>query len=136
MREFEMVPSRGDPGIITLKKVEMEDPNFESETVHVAHVTFTNPKAVAFSYEAELYLGKVLGDKKATSGVGAFSIPAGGSLPVDFTVSMPRLLVVQDSYHVYLAVAHAGITLVTYVSTEDVLVFVTPAVEIGIITWD
>jgi len=121
---------------VIIKEVEMDDPTFFDETVHVAHVTFTNPKGVAFDYEAELYLGKTYGDKKATSGVIPFSIPAGGTKVVDFSVTMPRLTVPTDTYHVYCTVASGGTTIVVYVSTEDVVLNVGPAINITRITWD
>lgn len=136
MHEMGMKVSKGDQESIALEKIEMNDPTFPSESVHTAHVTFTNPKSVTFSYSGELYLGKSIGDKQVSSGVGMFSITAGGSLSVDFTVSMPALTIEQDSYHVYLTVAHEGATLITYVSTEDVIVYVEPAITHGPITWD
>lgn len=124
---------RGAPLVRTLR---MDDPTFESLTVHVAHATFVNPKPAQFSYTSELYLGKFLGDRAATSGQISFDIPGGGSKIVDFSVSMPSLAVESDSFHVYLEVTHAGVILVTYVSIEDVIVTVTPAIDLGPITWD
>jgi len=136
MKGLGMKVSKGEQESVALEKIEMEDPNFPSGSVHTAHVTFTNPKSASFSYTAELYLGKSIGNKQASSGVGSFTIPGGQSLSVDFTVSMPTLTIEQDSYHVYLTVAHAGTTLITYVSTEDVIVSVEPAITHGPITWD
>lgn len=126
----------GEEGHIIVKELEMDDPDFESETSHLAHAMFQNPKTAGFDYEAELYLGKSVGDKVVTSGVKAFTIPAGGSKTVDFSVNMPRLTIPEDSFHVYLEVKHLGATLITFIGTEDVGVFVTPAVQVTDITWD
>lgn len=126
----------GEDGHIEVKKMEMEDPSFESETAHVAHALFHNPKSVAYDYAAELYLGKTVGDKVVTSGSKAFSLTAGQSKTVDFSVNMPRLTIPDDSFHVYLEVKHLGVLLITFIGTEDVAVFVTPAIEITTITWD
>jgi hypothetical protein len=127
---------RGQEKNIVLKSARMDDPTFFDETVHVAHITFQNPKGVAFDYQAELYLGKTIGDKKATSGVIPFSVSAGAIKAVDFSISMPRLTVTSDTFHVYVAVASGGVMIVTYVSTEDVIVNVGPAIDITKITWD
>jgi hypothetical protein len=127
---------RGQEKDIILKSMKMDDPTFFDETVHAAHITFQNPKGVAFSYEAELYVGKTLADKKATSGVIPFSVPAAGTLIVDFSITMPRLTVITDTFHVYCAVASGGVPIVAYVSTEDVIVNVGPAIGITKITWD
>lgn len=126
----------GEEGHIVVERLEMEDPAFESETPHVAHALFTNPKSVAYDYTAELYLGKTVGDKVVTSGVVTFSLLAGASKTVNFSVSMPRLTIPDDSFHVYLEVKHLGVLLITFIGTEDVAVFVTPAIEVTEITWD
>jgi len=127
---------RGQEKNIILRSVKMDDPTFFDETAHAAHITFQNPKGVTFDYLAELYIGKTVGDKKATSGVIPFSIPAAGTLAVDFSITMPRLTVTTDTFHVYCAVASGGVQIVTYVSTEDVVVNVGPAIGITKITWD
>jgi hypothetical protein len=127
---------RGQEKNIVLRRMEMDDPTFFDETAHAAHITFQNPKGVAFDYQAELYIGKSVGDKKATSGVIPFSIPAGGTQAVDFSITMPRLTVATDTFHVYCAVASGGVQIVTYVSTEDVVLNVGPAINITKITWD
>jgi len=131
-----METAKGREKDVILKSMEMADPIFFDETVHAAHITFQNPKGVAFDYQAELYIGKTLDSRKATSGVLAFSIPAAGSMVVDFAITMPKLVVATDTYHVYCVVATGGIPIVTYVSTEDVVVNVNPAIDITIITWD
>ena len=125
----------GEEGHVTVERMEMEDPNFESGTPHVATATFHNPKTASFDYEAELYLGKTVGSKVVTSGVKSFSIAAGSSKNVDFSVSMPQLAIPDDSFHVYLEVKHLGVLLITFIGTEDVAVYVTPAIEVTEITW-
>lgn len=126
----------GQEESVALRRVEMDDPAFLDETVHVAHITFQNPKAVAFNYEGELYLGKTIGSRVVTTGVIPFSVSAGASKIVDFSINMPRLTVATDTYHVYVAVSSGGVAIVTYISTEDVIVNVGPAVNITKITWD
>ncbi len=128
--------ANGEDGHIEVRELVMEDPDFESETSHVAHALFHNPKTSSFDYESELYLGKTIGNKVVTSGVKAFSLPAGGSKTVDFSVNMPQLTIPDDSFHVYLEIKHLGTLLITFIGTEDVGVFVTPAVEVTDITWD
>ena len=110
-------------------------PEFIAGSVHTARATFVNPKTAPFAYSAVLYLGKSLGDKVVKSPVKAFTIPAGGTLSQDFAVAMPTLAITQDSYHVYLEVSQAGAVIITFVATEDVVVFVTPAIDVTIITW-
>lgn len=134
--EMKLCKISGEDGHILVKSLEMEDPAFESETLHTAHALFHNPKSVAWDYTAELYLGKTAGDKVVTSGSKGFSLTAGQSKTVDFSVNMPRLTVPDDSFHVYLEVKHLGVLLITFIGTEDVAVFVTPAVEVTTITWD
>ena len=126
---------RGEEGHILVKSLEMEDPTFESESVHVATATFQNPKTASFDFTAELYLGKAVGSKSATSGAKSFSLPAGDTRPVDFSVNMPRLTIPSDNYHVYLEIKQAGAVLITFVGTEDVAVIVTPAINVTTITW-
>ena len=132
---MEMKKVNGEDGHIVVKSMEMEDPTFESETAHIAHAVFHNPKSVSFDYTAELYLGKTPGSKVVTSGSKSFSVAAGQSKTVDFSVSMPRLTIPSDSYHVYLEVKHLGTLLITFIGTEDVAVFVNPAIDVTEITW-
>ena len=133
--EVKLKIAEGDESQVRVERMEMDDPNFESGTPHNARATFKNPKTAPFAYSGVIYLGKSLGDKVVSSPVKAFTVPAGGTLPVDFAVTMPTLSIVQDSYHVYLEVSQAGAVLITFVSTEDVVVFVTPAIDITTITW-
>lgn len=131
--------AQGKEGHILIKSLEMEDPTFESESTHVATATFVNPKTVAFDYTAELYLGKTVGSKVVTSGAKTFTLTAAGTAgatkAVDFSVSMPKLTILSDSYHCYLEVKQAGVVLITFVATEDVTCVVTPAVNVTTIVW-
>lgn len=134
--EMKLRKLSGEDGHIIVERLEMEDPTFESETLHVAHALFQNPKSVAYDFTAELYLGKTVGSKAATSGVVSFSLAAGASKTVNFSVTTPRITVTPDPYHVYLEVKQAGVLLITFVGTEDVITIVTPAVNVTQITWD
>ena len=134
--ELSMNKLSGKNGNIVLGKMEMEDPDFESGSTHLAHALFQNPKTASFDYTAEVYLGKVPGDKAATSGAKSFSIAAGASKTVDFLVNMPALTIPTDNYHVYVDVSHLGVLLITFVASDDIAVFVTPAIIVTQITWD
>jgi len=133
--KLDLEKAKGEDGHILVKSLEMEDPTFESATPHVATATFQNPKTAPFDFTAELYLGKTLGTKTATSGPKTFTVAAGGTKPVDFSVNMPTLAIPSDAYHVYLEVKQAGVVLITFVATEDVTVIVTPAINVTQITW-
>lgn len=127
--------ANGEEGHILVKSLEMEDPTFESASTHVATATFQNPKTASFDFTAELYLGKTVGTKTVTSGVKPFTLAGGASLAVAFSVNMPTLTIPSDSYHVYLEVKQAGVTLITFVATEDVICVVTPAINVTGIIW-
>jgi hypothetical protein len=116
---------------IKVEKLDFEakDPTFNTGSVHTARATLTNPTTKQFTYDVELYLGAA---KAATSGVGSITIPAGGSQSVDCTVTMP---LTEATYPVYLDVSVAGELIAHYRATEDVVVTVAPAIEIGPITW-
>lgn len=105
------------------------DPEFNTGSVHTARATLTNPTTKAFTYSVELYLGVA---KAATSGVGSITIPAGGSQAVDFTVTMPTT---EGTYPVYLDVVVDTELIAHYQATEDVIVAIAPAIEVGPITW-
>jgi hypothetical protein len=133
--KMQLRKAQGEEGKILVKSLEMEDPTFESGTPHVATATFQNPKTASFDYTAELYLGKALGTKTVTSGPKTFTIAANGTLPVAFSVNMPTLTIPSDTYHVYLEVKQAGVVLITFVATDDVIVTVTPGINVTTITW-
>ncbi len=105
------------------------DPTFEAGSTHTARATLTNPTTSEFTYLVELYLGVL---KAATSGLGQVTIPAGESREMIFTVTMP---IAEGDYQPYLDV-HVGSGLVAhYAATALVTITVTPAIDIGTITW-
>ena len=84
--------------LVVVEYLEMNDPTFNGGESKTAKARLTNPTAKQFTYSVELYLGVT---KAATSGVGSVTIPAGGSLDVNFTMVMPMA---EASYPVYLDV--------------------------------
>ena len=114
---------------VKIEMLEMEDPTLEAGVTKIARARLTNPTAEQFIYTVELYLGVA---KAATSGVGTVTIPANSYLDVNFTVVMP---LVEGSYPVYLDVWHEGTLLKHYQAIENVIIEVTPAIEVGPITW-
>ena len=114
---------------VKVEKLEMGDPTFEGGATHTATARLTNPTAKQFTYTTELYLGVT---KAATSGVGSVTIPAGGSVNVNYTVTMP---LTEGGYEVYLDVWSDGQLLAHYKATENVTIVIAPAIEIGPITW-
>lgn len=105
------------------------DPTLEAGSTHTARATLTNPTAKEFTYAVELYFGVT---KVVTSGVGEVTIPAGQSVEVSFTVTMP---LIEADYQPYID-AYVGAELVAhYVATELVTIVVTPAIIIGPIIW-
>jgi len=114
---------------VKVEKLEAADPTFEAGSTHTARATLTNPTLKQFTYDVELYLGAT---KEATSGVGSITIPAGGSQDVDFTAIMPTT---EGTYPVYLDVRVAGELIAHYQATEDVAIEISPAIDIGTISW-
>jgi hypothetical protein len=114
---------------VKIEKLEMEDPTFETGVTRTARARLTNPTAKQFTYTVELYLGVA---KAATSGTAQVTIPANSYLDVNFTLVMPT---VEGDYPVYLDVWHEGELLKHYQATEDVVVAISPAIEVGPITW-
>jgi hypothetical protein len=114
---------------VKVELLEMEDPTFEAGSSHSAKARLTNPTAKQFTYTAELYLRV---DKAATSGVGQVTIPAGGYVDVTFNLVMPAA---EASYPVYLDVWSDSTLLKHYQGTENVTIAITPAIEVGPITW-
>ncbi len=114
---------------VKIEMLEMEDPTFGVGIVKTARARLTNPTAKQFSYTVELYLGVT---KAATSGVGTVTIPANSYLDVNFTLVMP---LVEGGYPVYLDVWHEGTLLKHYQANENVVIAISPAIEVGPITW-
>ena len=114
---------------IKVEALQAEDPTFEAGSAHTATTLMTNPTTVQFTYTAELYLGVT---KVATSGALGFTIPAGGSVNVNFPVIMP---IAEGVYEVYLDVWSDSELLAHYKATEDVTIEVSPAINVGPITW-
>lgn len=110
-------------------KLCMDDPQFVPGVLKTATATMTNPTAKAWAYSAELYLGTA---KVATSGPKSFTIPAGGSLDVSFPVTMPSA---EGTYPVFIDVFVAGAIIAAYQGTEDVVIAIAPAIEVGPIVW-
>ena len=114
---------------VKIEKLEMADPTFEAGASRTARARLTNPTAKQFTYTVELYLGVT---KAASSGIGTVTIPANSYLDVNFTVVMP---VVEGTYPVFLDVWQDSALLKHYQATENVVVMILPAIEVGPITW-
>ena len=115
---------------VLIEKLELGDPTFEAGSTHTARARLTNPTLKEFTYTVELYLDVT---KVATSGTGSVTIPAGSSMDVDFTVTMPSYE--GGPWHVYLDVWVGGELIAHYQATEDVSTVISPSIEIGPITW-
>ena len=114
---------------INVEYLEMKDPTFEAGVSKTARARLTNPTAKQFSYTAELYLGVA---KVVTSGVGTVTIPAGGYVDVNFTITTP---LVEGTYPVFLDVLYEVTLLKHYQATEDVTIQISPDIDVGPITW-
>lgn len=114
--------------LVNVEALEL-DPTFEGGSTHVARATLTNPTSKEFTYTTELYLGVL---KTATSGIGTVTIPAGASVPVDYTLVMP---LAEGIYEVYLDVWYGTELLAHYKATENVTIEVSPAIDVGPIIW-
>jgi len=120
---------------LNIVSFEMDDPTFEAGSTKTAIATMTNPTAREFTYDVELYLStsSIGADKAASSGVGSITIPGGGSSVVHFTVEMP---LIEGEYYVFVNVVVDGTHLVLYKATENVIIVVTPAINIDFIGWE
>lgn len=114
---------------VKVEPLEAEDPTFQAGGAHTARALITNPTTKGWTYEVELYLGIT---KAATSGVGSVTVPAGGSSYVNFTVLMPAA---EGVFPVFVDVTVAGVLIAHYKATEDVTIEISPAVDVGDITW-
>ena len=115
--------------LVEVEALGSNDPTFEGGSVHVASAILTNPTAKEFTYTTELYLGVT---KVATSGAGTVTIPAGGSATVNYSVTMP---ITEAEYEVYLDIWVGTELIAHYKATENVVIEISPAIEIGPITW-
>lgn len=113
---------------------DMDDPTFEGGAVKTARANLSNPTAKQFTYEVELYLStSATGiSKAATSGVGTVTVPAGGTMTTNFTLTMP---LVEAAYYVFVNIKVAGIPLVLHKATENVIISISPAINIDFIGW-
>jgi len=114
---------------VKVETLEMLDPTFEAGVVKTARAQLRNPTTKEFTYTVELYLGIT---KAATSSQGTVIIGAGQTKAVDFTLPMPGG---EGDYPVYLEVRVSGELLTLYQSTENVIIVISPQIEVGPITW-
>lgn len=114
---------------VEIEMLEMDDPTFEAGVMKTATARLTNPTAKQFTYTTEMYLGVT---KVASSGQGTVTIPAGGYADVSFTVVMP---LVEGSYPVFLDVWYESTLLKHYQATENIDIQISPAIDVGPITW-
>lgn len=106
------------------------DPTFEGGSTHTAIARLTNPTTAEFTYTTEVYLGVT---KEASSGVGPVTILAGESANVVYTIVMPTL---EGDYDVYLDVWVGTELIAHYKATEVITISISPAIEVGPITWE
>jgi len=114
---------------VKVERLEMGDPTFEAGVTKTARARLANPTAKQFTYSVELYLGAA---KAATSGVGTVTIPAGGYIDVNFVLVMPAA---EGGYPVFLDVWSDSTLLKHYQATENVVITIAPAIEVGPIIW-
>jgi len=114
---------------VKIEMLKMDDPTFEAGVTKTARARLSNPTTKQFTYTVELYLGVT---KAATSGAGSVTIPANSYLDVNFTVVMPA---VEASYPVFLDVWTDSTLLAHYQATENVVITISPAIQIVSITW-
>ena len=105
------------------------DPIFEAGSSHTASAVLTNPTTKEFTYTTELYLGVT---KVATSGAGTVTIPAGGSVTMNYPVIAP---LVEAEYEVFLDVWVGTELIKHYQATENVAIEISPAIDVGPIIW-
>lgn len=105
----------------------LDDPEFEGGSTHIATVQLTNPTTKEFSYTVTLYLGLVA----VVSSQGVVTIPAGGVAFPQFSIVMPTT---EGVYPVFLDVDVEGVNIEHY-QAADITIAVSPAIDIGDITW-
>lgn len=114
---------------IKVEPLEALDPTLESGSSHSAAAVLTNPTTKEFTYTTELYLGVT---KAATSGPGSVTIGPGASVTMNYPITMP---IAEGEYEVYIDVYVAGELIAHYKATENVVITVAPAIDIGDIIW-
>lgn len=105
------------------------DPTLQAGLTYIAKATLTNPTTKEFTFIVELYLDVT---KVVTSGKGSITIPAGQSVEVSFTVTMP---LIEGDYQPYIDVLVDTELIAHYVATALVTISVTPIIIIGPIIW-
>lgn len=115
---------------IEVERVELEaaDPTFKPGTSHIAHARVTNPSSTTFTYTGDLYLGD-----HVVSASASFTLTPGQTKTIDFTITMPGA---EGAYKVYLDIYVGADLIAAYVATEDVIIEVEPAIDVGPISWD
>ena len=115
------------PEIAALVEPNLDDPEFEGGSIHIATVQMTNPTTKAFTYVVTLYLGL----SAVVSAQAIVNIPAGGSAAPQFQIAMPTT---EGTYPVFLDVDVDGVNIVHY-QAADITISVSPAIDIGDIIW-
>ncbi|MFC1910553.1 hypothetical protein ACFLXC_04635 [Chloroflexota bacterium] len=114
---------------LKVEMLEMEYPTFDAGATKTATARLTNLTAKQFTYSVELYLGV---SRAATSGVNMVTVPAGSYADAYFSVVMP---LVEGSYPVFLDVWYEGVLLRHFQATENVVIQISPVIEVGPIIW-
>ena len=115
------------PQVEALVALSLEDPEFEGGSTHIATVQLTNPTTKEFTYVVTLYLGVTA----VVSSQGVVTIPAGGVAYPQFSILMPTA---EAVYPVFLDVDVDGVNIKHY-QAADITISVSPAIDIGDITW-
>ncbi len=115
------------PRIVALVEPCLDDPEFEGGSTHVATVQMTNPTTKEFTYVVTLYLGIAA----VVSSQGTVTIPDGGTAAPQFSITMPTT---EGTYPVYLDVDVEGVNIEHY-QAASITISVSPAIDIGDITW-
>lgn len=114
---------------IKVEPLEALDPTLEAGSAHSATARLTNPTTKEFTYTTELYLGVT---KAATSGPGTVTIGPGASVDMTYPIIMP---IAEGEYEVYIDVWVGAELIAHYKATENVVISVSPAIDIGDIIW-
>lgn len=107
----------------------VESPSFEVGTTHTAYVSILNPTVTELTYDVEAYLGE---SKDATSGPVSVTVPAGGEDIAACSITMP---LTQGEKELFVDVSHDGVLLLHHPADTGVIIFATPEIDIGEVTW-